>query len=85
MRSNDGAPPAGRRVSATAVLGSSPGTPFTKTIFDGGVGWGRLMVATVLDGSSDEAVLRQQGQREADADSRCNDQIKTTVTVGVYV
>ncbi len=36
------------------------------------------MVATALDGGGDEAVSRQQGQREADADSRRNNQINTT-------
>jgi hypothetical protein len=53
MCSDDGAPLAGRRGSATAVLGCSPRTPSTKTTFDGGVGWVRLMVAAALDGSSD--------------------------------
>jgi hypothetical protein len=28
--------------------------------------------------NNDEAVSRQQGQREADTDSRCNNQIETT-------
>ncbi len=37
-----------------------------------------MMVATALDGGGDEAVSRRQGQREADADSRRNNQIKTT-------
>jgi hypothetical protein len=32
-------------------------------------------MAAVID--NNEAVLRQQGQREVDADSRCNNQIKT--------
>jgi hypothetical protein len=79
-RRDDGARPAGRRGSATAVLGSSPQTPSTKTNFNGGVGWGHSMVAAAFDGSGDghsEAVLRRQGQRVADADSRCNNQIKT--------
>ncbi len=47
------------------------------------------MVA-VMD--NDESVFRQQGQREADTGSRCNNQIKTTAVarqrvamVGVYV
>ncbi len=31
----------------------------------------------------DKAVLRRQGQREADADSRCNNQIKTTAVAAV--
>ncbi len=30
---------------------------------------------------NNEAVLRWQGQREADTDSRCNNQIKTTAAV----
>jgi hypothetical protein len=53
MRYNDGAPPAGRRGSATAVLGSSPHTPYMETAFDGGVGWGHSMAAAVLDGGGD--------------------------------
>ncbi len=35
------------------------------------------MMAEVMD--KNEAVPRQQGQREADADNRRNNQIKTTV------
>jgi hypothetical protein len=53
MPSNDGAPPARRRGSATAVLGSSPQMPSTKTAFTAGVGWVHLMVAVALDGSGD--------------------------------
>ncbi len=53
MRSDDGAPLVGRRGSATAVLGSIPRMPSTKTTFDGGVGWVRLMVAAALDGGDD--------------------------------
>jgi hypothetical protein len=49
-RSNDGAPLAGRRGNATAVLGRSPRMPSTKTTFDSGVGWVRLMVVAALDG-----------------------------------
>ncbi len=30
---------------------------------------------------NNKAMLRRQGQREVDADSRCNNQIKTTVAV----
>ncbi len=53
IRSDDGAPPAGRRGSATAILGSSPQTLSTKTAFDGGIGWVRSMVAAALDGGND--------------------------------
>ncbi len=52
-RSDDGAPLAGRRGSATAVLGSSPWMPSTKTTLDSGVGWVRSMVVAVLDGDGD--------------------------------
>jgi hypothetical protein len=51
--SDDGAPLAGRRGSATAVLGSSPRMPSAKTTFNGGVGWVRLIVAAMLDGGGD--------------------------------
>jgi hypothetical protein len=33
-------------------------------------------MAAVMD--NNKAMLRQQGQREADAESRCNNQIETT-------
>jgi hypothetical protein len=36
-------------------------------------------MATVMD--NDKAMSRQQGQGEVDADSRCNNQIKTTAVV----
>jgi hypothetical protein len=36
-------------------------------------------MAVVMD--NDKAVLRRQGQQEADADSRCNSQIKTTAAM----
>jgi hypothetical protein len=36
-------------------------------------------MAVVMD--KDEAVSRWQGQREADANSRCNNQIKTAAAV----
>ncbi len=52
-RIDDGAPLAGRRGSATAVLGSSPQMPSTETTFDGGIGWVHLMVAAALDGGGD--------------------------------
>ncbi len=59
---NDGAPPAGRRGSTIAVLGSSPRTPSTKTAFNGGVGWVCSMVVAALDGGGDG---QQQGRVEA--------------------
>ncbi len=44
----------------------------------GGVQWWlRRSMAAVMD--NDMAVLRPQGQRKVDADSRCNNQIKTTI------
>ncbi len=52
-RRNDGAPPAGRRGSATAVLGSSPQTPSTKTAFDSSIEWGCSMVVAALNGGGD--------------------------------
>ncbi len=36
-------------------------------------------MAAMID--NDKAVSRWQGQREVDADSRCNNQIETTVAV----
>ncbi len=59
--SDDGAPLAGRRGSATAVLGSSLRTPSTKTTFNGGVGWVCSMVAAALDSGGDG---QQQGHVE---------------------
>ncbi len=82
MCSNDGAPLAGRRGKATAVLGSSPWMPSTKTIFNGSVGWVRLMVAAALNGGSDgqqRGRVEVEGAKEAAADSRRNNQIKTMV------
>jgi hypothetical protein len=53
MCRNDGTPLVGRSGSATAVLGSSPRMPSTKIAFDGGIGRGRSMVATGINGGGD--------------------------------
>jgi hypothetical protein len=70
MHRDDGAPPAGRIGSATAVLGSSPQTPSMWTTFNGSIGLGHLMVVAALNGSGDgqgrgrvEAAGAKRGRR----------------------
>ncbi len=77
-RSNDGTHLVGRRGSATAVLGSSPRTPSTKTTFDGRVGWVHSMMAVALDGGSDG---QQRGHVEAAGAKRggCRQQTQQSV------
>ncbi len=61
-------------------LGAAPGRhllrPLSAAALGGCVQWQRpRSMAAVMD--NNKAVLRQQGQKEADADSRRNNQIKT--------
>ncbi len=62
-------------------LGAAPGRHLRRLLsmaaLGGGIKWWQQRhLAVVMD--YDEAVSRRQGQREADADNRRNNQIKTT-------
>ncbi len=74
----------GEGVQLLSLLGAAPGRHLRRPLSTAALGgcvrwWRRPLIAAVM--VNIEAVSRQQGQREADANSRHNNQIKTTAVV----